>query len=118
MVFHRSAEHGDRIYGVTFIDHRSGFVINASKLDRSFSANRFYELFDPPQQELYPHNPQSRQPAPGNDTGSLQQQHGGPWDELHVPDLFSELLDEAARPDEWEQWYRPPKKCRKRRRLQ
>ena len=116
VVFRRSEEHGGRIYGVTFIDHNKGLVINASKLDRGFGANRFHKLFDPPPQELYPHKPQPRRPAPGDDTGSLLQQHGGSWDELHVPDLFSELLDEAARPDEWEQWYRPPKKRRKRRR--
>ena len=115
VVFRRSAEHGGRIYGVTFIDHNGGLVVNASKLDRGFGANRFHELFDLPLQELYPHKPQPRQPTSEDDSGSLRQQHGGSWDELHVPDLLSELLDEAARPDEWEQWYLFPKKRRKRR---
>ena len=34
VVFHRSAEHENRIYGVTFIDHRNGLVINGSRSTR------------------------------------------------------------------------------------
>lgn len=116
-VFRRSAEHGGRIYGVTFVDHRGGLVINASKLDRNFGANRFHELFDPQQQpETQSHTLQSRQSELCDNNEELTQRPGGSWNELHVPDLLSELLDEAARPDEWEEWYRSPKKRRKRRR--
>ncbi len=45
MIFHRSREHEGRIYGVTFIDHRNGLVVNGSRLDKGFAANRFEELF-------------------------------------------------------------------------
>lgn len=36
-----------RIYGITFIDHDGGLIVNGSKLGRNkeFAANRFHELF-------------------------------------------------------------------------
>ena len=120
VVFRRSEKHGGRIYGVTFIDHNEGLVVNASKLDRAFSANRFHELFDPPEPgpRVPPDTLRYGLPEPCDGTDAPARYHGDAWGELHVPDLLGELLDEAARPDEWEEWYRPPKKRRKRRRPQ
>lgn len=37
-----------RIYGVTFIDHKAGFVANGSVLGKEFSANVFNELYPVP----------------------------------------------------------------------
>ena len=37
-----------RIYGATIIDHHSKMVMNGSRLGKEFSANRFQELFSPP----------------------------------------------------------------------
>lgn len=106
VVFRRSGEHGGRIYGVTFIDHNGGLVVNASKLDRAFSANRFHELFDAAEdiRQTEAAAPEwtrraAPEPPPGHAPGH------GPDDTLWVPDLFSGLLDEAARSgcdqDEW-----------------
>lgn len=106
VVFRRSGEHGGRIYGATFIDHNDGLVINASKLDRAFSANRFHELFDAADDKRHteaaaPEGTRhtAPEPSPGHAPGHE------PEERLWVPDLFSELLDEAARsdcdPDEW-----------------
>lgn len=118
VVFRRSEGHGGRIYGVTFIDHNEGLVVNASKLDRAFSANRFHELFDPPEPgpQVRPASPRYGPPEPRGGTDAPARYPDDAWGELHVPDLLGELLDEAARPDEWEEWYRLPKKRRKRRR--
>lgn len=37
-----------RIYGVTFIDHNNGCVLNGSRLGKEFSANAFEERFNTP----------------------------------------------------------------------
>lgn len=37
-----------RIYGATFIDHRTGCVLNGSRLGKEFSANALQEHFAPP----------------------------------------------------------------------
>ena len=37
-----------RIYGATFIDHRTGFVLNGSRLSKELSANALQEHFAPP----------------------------------------------------------------------
>lgn len=100
VVFRRSAEHGGRIYGVTFIDHNEGLVINASKLDRAFSANRFHELFDTAdaRRQTEAAAPEGTRPA----APELSSGHAPgyePEETLRVPDLFFGLLDEAARPD-------------------
>lgn len=105
VVFRRSEEHENRIYGVTFINHNDGFVINASKLDRTFSANRFHELFDTTGEERkaetalpLPMSPQAL-PEPSPEYVLRHDEENI----TPVPDLFFELLDEAGRydPDEW-----------------
>ena len=37
-----------RIYGATFIDHRTGYVLNGSRMGKEFSANALQEHFAPP----------------------------------------------------------------------
>lgn len=122
-VFRRSAEHGGRIYGVTFVDHRGGLVINASKLDRAFSANRFHELFGTAdgRQRTERAEPSPAQPA-ALEPSSGHTPNYGPEETLRVPDLFSELLDEASRsdydPDEWAAMQTLLRKRKKRKRRQ
>ena len=43
-VYFRINDRG-RIYGVTFIDHRSGIVVNGSRLGKAYSANVFADWF-------------------------------------------------------------------------
>lgn len=104
VVFRRSKEHENRIYGVTFIDHNDGLVINASKLDRAFSANRFHELFDAAgdKRQTETTTPEKTQRIAPEQLPEYAPKHE-PEESLWVPDLFSELLDEAGRydPDEW-----------------
>ncbi|MCD7794454.1 MAG: relaxase/mobilization nuclease domain-containing protein [Alistipes sp.] len=116
VVFHRSAEHGDRIFGVTFIDHRNGLVLNGSRLGKEFAANRFQKIFTQPETEkLRPEEFRPQTPIPiivseespeRRDTGIS----------FAIPDwnLLGQLLDEAARPDDWEEWQPKPKKKKKR----
>ena len=37
-----------RIYGATFIDHRTGYVLNGSRMGKELSANALQEHFEPP----------------------------------------------------------------------
>lgn len=121
VVFRRSEEHDGRIYGVTFIDHNEGLVINASKLDRAFSANRFHELFDAPddKRQTEAAMPEGRWHALPEPLHGHVPKHE-PEESLRVPDLFSELLDEAARsdydPDEWAAMQALLRKRKKKRR--
>lgn len=122
VVFHRSTDHNNRIYGVTFIDHRDGFVINGSRLDKSFTANNFEKLFSRKEQssdttqraELSQHP----EPKPASLLQELSSwlENAEPSSELWIPgwDLFNDLLDEAIRPDDWEEWTPKPKKKKKR----
>ncbi|WP_418422168.1 relaxase/mobilization nuclease domain-containing protein [Alistipes ihumii] len=121
VVFRRSEEHGGRIYGATFIDHNEDLVINASKLDRAFSANRFHELFDAAEDERQtetttPEKTQRIAPEPLPEYAPRHELEERLW----VPNLFSELLDEAARsdydPDEWAAMQALLRKKRKKRR--
>ena len=50
-VMFRENERG-RIYGVTFIDHNNGCVVNGSRLGKELSANAVAEWFDRPHPEL------------------------------------------------------------------
>lgn len=116
VVFHRSAEHDNRIFGITFIDHRNGLVLNGSRLGKEFAANRFQKLFsqpstEKPRPEVLP--PQASVPEIIAEELSERRDIGAPF---AVPDwnLLGELLDEAARPDDWEEWQPKPKKKKKR----
>ena len=50
-VIFRENEEG-RLYGVTFIDHNNGCVVNGSRLGKELSANAVVEWFDRPHPEL------------------------------------------------------------------
>ena len=56
-VIFRENEEG-RLYGVTFIDHNNGCVINGSRLGKELSANAIAEWFDRPHPELSVNTPQ------------------------------------------------------------
>lgn len=60
-VVFRQNEQG-RIYGVTFIDHNSKFVLNGSRLGKEFSANKFHELFSGAEQKPNHETPPARIP--------------------------------------------------------
>lgn len=123
VVFHRSAEHENRIYGVTFIDHRNGLVINGSRLDKAFAANRFQELFTKaPATEPQNRAERSQQSSDTENDWFTQLSHdfGAISDIFPDMDLFSVLLNEASRPDYWDEWaqeYQRRKKKKKRRHL-
>ncbi len=114
VVFHRSTEHGDRIFGVTFIDHRNGLVLNGSRLGKEFAANRFQELFTQPSIEKRTSEALPRQTHVP--TIVPEEQAENRETSFTMPDwnLLGELLDEAARPDDWEDWQPKPKKKKKR----
>lgn len=50
-VLFRENEQG-RLYGITFIDHNNGCVVNGSRLGKELSANAIAEWFDRPHSEL------------------------------------------------------------------
>ena len=50
-VLFRENEEG-RLYGITFIDHNNGCVVNGSRLGKALSANAIAEWFDRPHPEL------------------------------------------------------------------
>ena len=50
-VLFRENEQG-RLYGITFIDHNNGCVVNGSRLGKELSANAIAEWFDRPHPEL------------------------------------------------------------------
>lgn len=130
VVFHRSDRHEGRIYGVTFVDHRNNLVINGSRLDKAFAANRFEELFtrrtqEPPKRQPAPLQPM---PAAGPElrdepiaTMTLESEEqffwiDGPqqmWTPHHGLGLLGVLLEEATR-DKWEPWTPVPKRRKKR----
>lgn len=56
-VLFRENEEG-RLYGVTFIDHNNGCVVNGSRLSKELSANAIVEWFDRPYPELSVNTPQ------------------------------------------------------------
>ena len=56
-VIFRENEEG-QLYGITFIDHNNGCVINGSRLGKELSANAIAEWFDRPHPELSVNTPQ------------------------------------------------------------
>ena len=121
VVFHRSAEHDNRIYGVTFIDHKNGLVINGSRLDKAFAANRFEELFSETasKQESSTRQPQAEETVSiAAELWDFAREFDLLPDNLSIPgwDLVDQLLDEASR-EPWEEWQYIPRKKKKRRRI-
>ncbi|RLD85137.1 MAG: mobilization protein [Bacteroidetes bacterium] len=61
----------ERIYGVTFIDHKQKFVSNGSRLGKGFSANVFHEKFNNQEQTTGEIKyPEQEQPYTGHDSFS------------------------------------------------
>ena len=127
-----------RIYGITFIDHDGGLIINGSKLGRNkeFAANRFHELFgahtaDELEREVSGQNDKrpvadressessaidspTEIPKPNPmDTEAESRLIGQAVDTL---DIFSTALEEGQYPEPYEEDFRPERKRRKKRR--
>ena len=58
-----------RIYGATFIDHRTHCVLNGSRMGKAFSANALEQLFNTPPEEQVPFKEKEEQKEQPN-TGS------------------------------------------------
>ena len=80
----------ERIYGVTFIDHKQGIVANGSLLDRSFSANAFEQQFHTKAKSRGVSQETSEQERPS----SKESFRPGP--SIHPLDAILELADVQA----------------------
>ena len=80
----------ERIYGVTFIDHKQGIVANGSLLDRSFSANAFEQQFHTKAKSRGVSQESSEQERPS----SKESFRPGP--SIHPLDAILELADVQA----------------------
>ncbi|EFK36122.1 MULTISPECIES: conjugal transfer protein MobB [Chryseobacterium] len=82
-----------RLYGITFIDHNTGHVLNGSHLGKQFSANVFQKLFA---DNKLSEPPSNKQTTPPNHTNinmiSLK-------DELHP--LFDFMINSGSLIGEW-----------------
>ena len=91
VIFRENVE--GRIYGVTFIDHNNGCVVNGSRLGKELSANAVAEWFDRPHPELSDSVQQSEKSnlsqTPTSDEDSVLgglldlplEDHGTDWEE-------------------------------------
>lgn len=91
-VLFRENEQG-RLYGITFIDHNNGCVVNGSRLGKELSANAVAEWFDRPHPELSVNTPQGEnqsasQTLPSEENSVLGglldlplEAHGTDWEE-------------------------------------
>lgn len=91
-VLFRENEQG-RLYGITFIDHNNGCVVNGSRLGKELSANAIAEWFDRPHPELFVTTPQDEnqsasQTLPSEENSVLGglldlplEAHGTDWEE-------------------------------------
>jgi len=61
-----------RLYGATFIDHRTHCVLNGSRMGKEFSANALDKLFNTPIEE--------QQPFPENEGNEQERYHGSDTD--------------------------------------
>jgi len=58
-----------RIYGATFIDHRTHYVLNGSRMGKAFSANALEQHFNTPPEEQIPFKEKEQEEQPN--TGSI-----------------------------------------------
>lgn len=91
-VLFRENEQG-RLYGITFIDHNNGCVVNGSRLGKELSANAVAEWSDRPHPELSVNTPQGEnqsasQTLPSEENSVLDglldlplEAHGTDWEE-------------------------------------
>ena len=118
-----------RIYGITFIDHDGGLIVNGSKLGRNkeFAANRFHELFGAhTADELERNVSEQNNERPVADSESsessatdspMEIQKPNPMDTeaesrligqaVDTLDIFSTALEEGQYPEPYEEDFRP-----------
>lgn len=132
VVFRHSQQPGGRIFGVTFIDHHAGLVVNGSRLGKEFTANRLEAYFmeairhpEPGVHSLQPNNkPQKgiEKDAPYSPAVPQKQDEESEntqfFETLRSMDFMGELLDEAAQNDLWEEWQHQQQRKKKRRKTQ
>ena len=130
VVFRRSRQTDARIFGVTFIDHKSGLVLNGSRLGKEFAAGRFEEYFRqaarvPQPMERVSSGKTTIPEAKQQTEFDLQDTSQSRAEALKTPffelldkmDFMGELLDEAAQNDPWEEWQQIQRQKKKRRRI-
>lgn len=67
-----------RLYGATFVDHRTRCVLNGSRMGKDFSANALERHFNTPIEEQVPfkgHDDNEQEPYHHSDTGNSDYQH-------------------------------------------
>ena len=106
-----------RIYGATFIDHRTGCVLNGSRLGKELSANALQEHFEPPR----PGIPVSIS-LPLSDTPDTGQQVQTPFDDDTIAGGWGLFTAEGGAADAEEQAFmremqRRKKKKRNKRKI-
>ena len=70
-----------RLYGATFIDHRTHCILNGSRMGKDFSANALERHFNTPIEEQHPfceHEGNEQERYHDSDTGSSDYQHQSP----------------------------------------
>ena len=108
-VLFRENEEG-RLYGITFIDHNNGCVVNGSRLGKELSANAVAEWFDRPHPEL-------SAPIQQSEKGSIPQTQTSDGDSV-LGGLLDLPLETHGRDWEEEQFRRRmQRKKRKQRKL-
>lgn len=130
VVFRRSQQNDGRIFGVTFIDHKNGLVLNGSRLGKEFAANEFEKYFrqaaSSPQPEVRMSHAKKMMQGVKQDTAAdLRERLQADTAETEIPlfdmlkkmDFMGELLDEAILNDQWEEWQQMQKQKKKRRKI-
>jgi len=87
-----------RIYGATFIDHRTHCVLNGSRMGKAFSANALEQHFNTPPEEQIPfkeQKEQEEQPNTGSTSAEGQQQSASLNEQEHYESQggFASFLD-------------------------
>ena len=86
-----------RIYGATFIDHRTHCVLNGSRMGKAFSANALEQHFNTPPEELIPFKEQEEQEEQptGSTSAEGQQQSASHNEQEHYESKggFASFLD-------------------------
>ena len=87
-----------RIYGATFIDHRTHCVLNGSRMSKDYSANALEQHFNTPPEEQIPfkeQKEQEEQPNTGSTSAEGQQQSASLNEQEHYESKggFASFLD-------------------------
>ena len=84
-----------RLYGATFIDHRTHCVLNGSRMGKAFSANALDQHFHTPPDEQVPFKEKEEQPNTGSTSAEGQQQSASLNEQEHYDSKggFASFLD-------------------------